>query len=147
MSDQPKVPNWIQQHIDLYRRDPDQGHMWDAAMAGGKGVLPTLLLTSTGAKSGQARVLPLIYGTYKEAVTIIASKGGAPSHPAWYLNLLANPDCEVQVAHDVFKATARVAQGAERDEIWANMAQVYPPYLDYQAATQRQIPVIVLDRQ
>ena len=147
MSQDAVLPNWIQEHIDLYHRDPDKGHMWDAAMAGGSGVLPTLLLTSIGAKSGLPRVLPLIYGNHQESVTIIASKGGAPSHPAWYLNLLANPECQVQVAHDKFKAVARIAQGAQRQQIWDNMVQVYAPYEAYQAATERLIPVVVLERQ
>lgn len=141
------VPSWIQDHIDLYLRDPDQGHMWDSSGAGGDIVLPTLLLTTTGAKSGQERLLPLIYGKHGDNVTIIASKGGAPEHPAWYLNLAANPDCQVQVAHDKFKARARVATGAEREQIWDHMVSVYSPYTAYQAATERQIPVIVLERQ
>lgn len=147
MSKSTVVPSWIQDHIELYQRDPDKGHMWDSSGAGGDMVLPTLLLTSTGAKSGEPRLLPLIYGKQGDNVTIIASKGGAPEHPAWYLNLMANPDCQVQVAHDKFSARARVAQGTEREEIWEHMVSFYPPYTAYQAATDRKIPVIVLERQ
>ena len=139
------LPSWIQAHIDLYLADPEKGHMWDASVGGGKGPTPTLLLTTTGAKSGKKRLLPLIYGEHGDAVVIIASKGGAPEHPAWYINLVANPEVEVQVAARKFKATARIAQGAERDALWQRMVDVYPPYTDYQNATEREIPVVVLD--
>ena len=145
MSETAKLPQWIVDHIELYQRDPDKGHMWDSAAAGGKAILPTLLLTTTGAKSGEARVLPLIYGRHNGLVTIIASKGGAPTHPAWFVNLQANPTCDVQVAHEKFTARARVAEGAERQEIWDHMVTVYSPYTAYQAATEREIPVIVLE--
>jgi deazaflavin-dependent oxidoreductase (nitroreductase family) len=140
------LPDWIRDHIDLYRRDPDAGHLWDASAAGVRGKVPTLLLTTTGRKSGNASVLPLIYGNSNSGPVIIASKGGAPSHPAWYLNLAAQPECEVQVARDVFKAVARVATGAEREQLWAEMAAVFPPYNDYAGRTDREIPVVVLER-
>ena len=77
---------------------------------------------------------------------IIASKGGAPAHPLWYLNLQANPECEVQAGTEVTKAMARVAQGAERQDLWEQLAEIYPPYLDYQKyAGEREIPVVVLE--
>ena len=140
------LPDWIKAHIELYMKDPEAGHMWDSSALGGPGVLPTLLLTTTGAKSGKQRLLPLIYGTHEGKHVIIASKGGAPSHPAWYVNLAANPSCEVQVAADRYTAQARVAEGEERQAIWDMMVGVYPPYTDYQNATDRQIPVVVLER-
>jgi deazaflavin-dependent oxidoreductase (nitroreductase family) len=146
MTDNAKLPGWITEHIALYEKDPDAGHMWDSSALGGPGVLPTLLLTTTGAKSGQPRVLPLIYGKRGDDVVIIASKGGAPSHPAWFVNLEANPACRVQVARDVFDATARIAEGEERKELWEMMVDVYSPYTDYQNATAREIPVVVLER-
>jgi deazaflavin-dependent oxidoreductase (nitroreductase family) len=90
-------------------------------------------------------LLPLIYKQVNNGFVIIASKGGAPTHPAWYLNLLANPDCEIQVAHDHYRVTARTAQGDERETLWRQLAEIYPPYNDYQAATTRKIPVVVLD--
>ena len=146
MSTQPNLPSWIQDHVELYKKDPDKGHHWDASLAGGKGMLTTLLLTSTGRKSGEPRVLPLIYKKIGDAYVIIASKGGYPSHPAWYLNLEANPDCHIQVAHDHFDARMRVAEGAERDDIWAQMVELYAPYADYQvSAGDRVIPVVVLE--
>jgi deazaflavin-dependent oxidoreductase (nitroreductase family) len=77
---------------------------------------------------------------------VVASKGGAPAHPAWYLNLEADPDVEVQVKADKFKARARTATGTERATLWAKMVDIYPPYADYQKKTDRQIPLVVLQR-
>jgi proline iminopeptidase len=76
---------------------------------------------------------------------VIASKGGMPTHPLWYRNLEAQPDCELQVGAKRMRARARVAAGAERERLWQQLAGIYPPYLDYQKATQRTIPVVVLD--
>jgi deazaflavin-dependent oxidoreductase (nitroreductase family) len=140
-----ELPGWIMEHVQQYRADPDKGHMWDSTFAGGPGLLPTLLLSTTGRKSGRTSVLPLIYKKVDAGYVIIASKGGAPAHPAWYLNLLANPDSEIQVAHDHYDVTARTAEGEERESLWAQLAEVYPPYKDYQASTDRKIPVVVLE--
>ena len=140
------LPGWIQEHIKLYLEDPDKGHMWDSSVAGGPGPLPTLLLTMTGAKSGQKRMLPLIYQKVGDRYVIIASKGGAPDHPAWYINLVKTPDCHIQVGKDQFDCVARTADSPEREELWEKMAAIYPPYNDYQdAAGSRVIPVVVLD--
>lgn len=136
---------WIAKHIELYRTDPEKAHMWDSKEAGGSGLLPTLLLTTTGRKSGEPRPLPLIYGKLGESYIIIASKGGMPTHPVWYLNLQAKPECDLKVGAKSVSARARVASGEERGRIWTQMAEIYPPYLDYQKATEREIPVIVLD--
>jgi deazaflavin-dependent oxidoreductase (nitroreductase family) len=109
-------------------------------------MLTTLLLTTTGRKSGNALVLPLIYRpTGDGGYCIIASKGGAPAHPAWFLNLQADPNVHIQVANDKYDAVARVAEGEEREKLWQLMVDYYAPYTDYQAATDRQIPVVVLD--
>ena len=140
-----ELPDWITSHIQLYREDPDKGHLWDSTFAGGPGLLQTLLLHTTGRKSGRASVLPLIYKKVGNDFVIIASKGGAPTHPAWYLNLLADPDCEIQVAHDHFRVRARTEEGDERESLWQQLAEIYPPYKDYQAATTRKIPVVVLE--
>lgn len=149
MHDQPLpegLPDWIAVHIRQYYEDPEAGHDWDSTPVGGPGVLPCLLLFTTGRKSGATRVLPLIYGKSNGGFVIIASKGGAPSHPAWYMNLLAQPECEVQVKHDRFKVVARTASGEERETLWRQLAEIYPPYNDYQVvAGERQIPVVVLD--
>lgn len=136
---------WIAAHIELYKTDPEKAHLWDSSELGGPGLLPTLLLTTTGRKSGEPRVAPLIYGEHGDSFVIIASKGGMPSHPIWYLNLEADLNCEIQVGARHLQARARVAEGAEREEIWKHMVGVYPPYVDYQANTERKIPVVVLD--
>ena len=115
MSELPSgLPQWIADHIKLYREDPDKAHMWDSSLAGGDGLLPTLLLTSTGRKSGDPRPLPLIYKKVGSGYVVIASKGGAPAHPAWYLNLVGEPNCHVQVGRDKMDASARTASGTER---------------------------------
>ena len=143
-----KLPDWMQKHLDAYlATDGAEGHMWDSAPVGGPGPIPTLLLTTTGRKSGKPSLLPLIYGDSEAGPVIIASKGGAPTHPAWYLNLEANPEVEVQILGDRFKARARTVTGAARQELWEQLARIYPPYNDYQAKTSREIPVVVLERQ
>ena len=140
------LPDWIRDHVALYLKDGEAGHYWDASLGGGQGMLTTLLLFTTGRKSGKQSILPLIYRpTGDGGYCVIASKGGAPAHPAWFLNLEANPGVQVQVANDRFDAVARVAQGEERERLWQLMVDYYAPYTDYQAATQRQIPVVVLD--
>ncbi len=136
---------WIAEHRNKYLADGDAGHMWDSSAAGGPGLLPTLLLTTIGRKSGKESIMPLLYGKVTGGYAIIASKGGAPKHPGWYHNLRAQDQVQVQVAKDVFSASARVASGAEREQIWAQMSAMYPPYVDYQAKTSREIPVIVLE--
>ncbi len=140
------LPDWIKTHLELYLADGEAGHLWDASDAGGEGMLTTLLLFTTGRKSGRTSILPLLYRpTGDGGYCIIASKGGAPSHPAWYLNLEADPNVHLKVVNDEFDAVARVAEGEERERLWQLMVEFYPPYTDYQAATDRQIPVVVLD--
>lgn len=139
------LPRWIDDHVELYLKDPEKGHEWDSSHVGGPGILPTLLLYTKGRKSGQIRPLPLIYGKSGDKFIIIASRGGAPEHPAWYENLLQEPQCEIQVASRRYKVIAHTASGAEREAMWQQLAQIYPTYNDYQAATKRQIPVVVLE--
>ena len=140
------LPVWIKEHIDMYLADGDAGHLWDASLGGGEGMLTTLLLTTTGRKSGNQLIIPLIYRPAGNGgFCVIASKGGAPSHPAWYLNLEANPNVHLKVINEEFKAVARVAEGDERSRLWNMMVDYYAPYTDYQASTERQIPVVVFD--
>jgi len=140
------VPGWVKEHIELYLDDGEAAHLWDARLGGGEGMLTTLLLTTKGRKSGKQQMIPLIYRpTGNGGYCVIASKGGAPSHPAWYLNLEADPEIEVKVANEKFKALARVAQGDERERLWNTMVDYYAPYTDYQASAGRVIPVVVLD--
>ncbi|MCP4006283.1 MAG: nitroreductase family deazaflavin-dependent oxidoreductase [bacterium] len=136
---------WIAEHIELYRKDPEKAHIWDSTPLGGPGDLPTLLLTTTGRKSGEPRSLPLIYGNFGNGYVVIASKGGLPDHPLWYRNLKATPECDLMVGAKAVSARARVAEGEERERIWTQMVGIYPPYVDYQKATERTIPVVVLD--
>jgi len=105
-----------------------------------------LLLTTIGAKSGQARTNPAAYTTDGDHIIIIASKGGAPTNPDWYYNLKANPMVTVELGRERFQARAVVAEGAERDRLFTQMAQVMPGFADYQRNTNRQIPVIILER-
>ena len=134
-----RPPGWQQEHARRYVASGGQdGHIWEG--------VPTLLLTTTGRRSGQARTTPLIYGRDGERYLIVASRGGAPSHPAWYDNLSAQPEVQVQVMADRFKARARTASAAERAALWKTMAAIWPPYDEYQARTARQIPVVILER-
>lgn len=139
------LPDWISDHLALYRDDPESGHDWDSTHLGGPGVLPCLLLTTTGRKSGEAKIMPLIYLKADTGYVVIGSKGGAPTHPAWYLNMVSQPACEIQIRSEHLKVTARTTEGEEREALWQKMAEIYPPYDDYQAATDRAIPVVVLE--
>ena len=137
------LPDWIRDHIRRYlESDGADGHMWDL---GGPGLVPTLLLTTKGRKSGKPQLLPLIYGKTENGYAIVASKGGAPSHPAWYLNLTAHPEVEVQVEAERFRARARTATEAERSTLWDQMVGIFSPYADYQKRTEREIPVVILE--
>jgi deazaflavin-dependent oxidoreductase (nitroreductase family) len=128
-----------QEHVNRYRAtDGKEGHDWQGTQ--------TLLLTTTGRKSGEPRTTPLIYAPYGDAFTIVASKGGADEPPAWYLNLSERPEVEVQVKGDRFKATARTAGAEEKAEIWPTMVSEWPAYDDYQASTEREIPIVILER-
>jgi|SRR6185436_3170497 deazaflavin-dependent oxidoreductase (nitroreductase family) len=142
------LPKWIVDHINLYKTDPAKAHLWDSSRGGGTGLLPTLLLTTKGRKSGQEISIPLIYGRHGPAYVVIASKGGAPDHPDWYKNLTADPMCHIQVSTDAHTAKARTAAGDERAKLWTQMQKIYPPYDDYQrTAKDREIPVVVLEPQ
>ena len=129
-----------QEHVDRYRATGgEEGHEWRPGV-------PTLLLTTTGRKSGEARTTPLIYGEDGANHVVVASKGGAPEHPAWFKNLDADPSVRVQVGPDEFAAGARVATGEERERLWKLMSGIWPDYDDYATKTDREIPVVVLER-
>jgi deazaflavin-dependent oxidoreductase (nitroreductase family) len=128
-----------QEHIDRYvATDGEEGHDWEGTQA--------LILTTTGRRSGEQRRSPLIYGRHGDDYLVVASKGGAPEHPAWYLNLEANPEVEVQVKGDKFHALARAATPEEKAELWPIMTKEWPAYDGYQEKTERPIPVVVLER-
>ena len=129
-----------EEHVRRYRETGGEvGHIW---RRGSK----TLLLTTTGRTTGEPRTTPLIYEDADGAYVIVASKGGAPQHPGWYRNLVKNPDVEVQVRDEVFRARARTAEGEERERLWRRAAQQWPDYDAYQRKTDREIPVVVLER-
>jgi deazaflavin-dependent oxidoreductase (nitroreductase family) len=127
-------------HVRRYRETGGEvGHIWREGST-------ILLLTTTGRTSGEKRTVPLIYARDGERYVIIASKGGAPDHPGWYKNLDKEPDVELQVKSEVFPARAHTAQGEERERLWRKANEVWPQYADYEKRTQRQIPVVVLER-
>jgi deazaflavin-dependent oxidoreductase (nitroreductase family) len=105
-----------------------------------------LLLTTTGAKSGQHRTTPMMYIPDGDRVLVIASNAGAPTHPDWYRNLVAHPEVTVEVGSETFDGTAVVAEGSERQRLWTRIVELYPFFADHQAKITRQIPVIVLER-
>jgi deazaflavin-dependent oxidoreductase (nitroreductase family) len=129
-----------QEHVRRYRETGGEvGHIWKEGST-------VLLLTTTGRKTGAETTTPLIYASDGDRYVIIASKGGAPNDPGWYRNLAKTPEVEVQVLDDVFHARARTAEGAERDQLWAKANEVWPHYAEYQEKTDREIPVVVLER-
>jgi proline iminopeptidase len=128
------------EHVERYRAtDGEEGFDW---LEGSQ----ILLLTTTGRKSGEPTTSALIFGMDGDNPVIVASKGGAPEHPGWYKNLEKNPDVEVQIKGDVFRARARDAEGEERERLWALMNTHWSHYDEYQTKTDRQIPVVVLER-
>jgi deazaflavin-dependent oxidoreductase (nitroreductase family) len=122
-----------------------RGHIMDLTHAGARGLLPTLLLKTSGRRTGKALIVPLIYGIYGDEWVVVGSKGGALTHPAWFLNLEARPEVSFQVATQAFRASWRLAEGNERTPVWAYMEHLYPPYATYlQAAGNRTIPLVML---
>ncbi len=143
----PNLPGWMVDHANRYLSSGGtEGHMYTVTPPGhAEMIVPSLLLTTTGRKSGEKYMFPLFYGKTGDSYIVVASKGGAPEHPGWYRNLLANPDVEVQVGTAKIKAHARTATGEERTRLWATALKFWPPYADYQLKTEREIPVVVLD--
>ena len=107
---------------------------------------PLLLLTTTGARSGQRRTTPMMYIPDRDRLLVVASNAGAPAHPDWYRNLAAHPQASVEVGKETYAATAQVLEGAERARLWAMIVEQYPFFADHQAKISRQIPVIALER-
>lgn len=127
------------EHVERYLATGGrEGHDWQGTQC--------LILTTTGRRSGQSRQTPLIYGQSDGEYVVVASKGGAPDHPGWYKNLAADPHVQVQVLDDRFAATARTAAGDERARLWQVMTAQWPAYDEYRQKTDREIPVVVLER-
>ncbi|SFI91518.1 deazaflavin-dependent oxidoreductase, nitroreductase family [Amycolatopsis sacchari] len=128
------------EHVRRYEEtDGEEGHDWQPGV-------PALILTTKGRKTGEDRKFALIYQEVDGDYVIVASKGGDPKHPGWYLNLQANPEVKVQVKADRFTARARTANDAEREKLWPVMTKVWPAYDEYQEKTDRKIPVVILER-
>ncbi|MBM3671351.1 MAG: nitroreductase family deazaflavin-dependent oxidoreductase [Actinobacteria bacterium] len=124
-------------HVRAYRdTDGETGYMWNGA--------PSLLLTTTGRKTGQPRTSPLIFARDGDDYLIVASMGGAPMHPQWYLNLEANPSAEIQVKAEHLNVTARTASDDEKPRLWEIVNDAWPNYEGYQTRTERKIPVVIL---
>ena len=129
---------WVREHSERYAATGgEDGHEWNG--------VPTLLLTTLGRRSGQPRRQALIYGRDGDTYIVVASKGGAPTNPLWYENLVAHPEVRVQVKDEKFAARARDATPEERPRLWQLMTSLWPAYDDYQTKTKRQIPLVVLE--
>lgn len=134
------MPLFGKDHVDQYRAtDGQTGYDWVNGTT-------ILLLTTTGRKSGKRYTSPLIFREHNGSYVIVASKGGAPEAPDWYQNLQADPNVVVQIKGDEFPAHARTADADEKPQLWKLMTEVWPDYDSYQAKTERQIPVVVLER-
>jgi deazaflavin-dependent oxidoreductase (nitroreductase family) len=129
-----------QEHVRRYRAtDGAEGHRWREGST-------VLLLTTAGRRTGNESTTPLIYDLDGDDVVVVASKGGAPRHPGWYRNLSVHPEVGVQIQGDRFRARARTARGEERERLWRQMNRMWPHYDEYQRRTEREIPVVVLER-
>jgi deazaflavin-dependent oxidoreductase (nitroreductase family) len=134
---QPDLALLGEEHVQRYREtDGEVGYLWNG--------VPTLLLTTTGRKTGRSRTTPLIFNRDGDDYLVVASMGGAPSHPNWYLNLTAQPDTEIQVRAEHLPVTAHTASPDEKPRLWAIVAEQWPNYDVYQSRTTREIPVVVL---
>src|SRR5882724_3743900 len=137
--------NWKEEHLNLYLGSGGtEGHIVNLTDIGGHKLTTTLLLQYVGRKSGKTMITPLIYGDIGGEAVIVASKGGADQHPAWYLNVRDGKELSFQIASQAFRATWREPAGAERTKVWDFMVGVFPPYTSYQASTQREIPLVML---
>jgi deazaflavin-dependent oxidoreductase (nitroreductase family) len=130
---------FLDEHVRAFREtDGERGYHWRGTTI--------LLLTTTGRVSGEPRTMPLIHRTDGDRWIVVASKGGAPTNPSWFENLRAQPDAEIELPGERIAVRAEAAEGAERERLWKLMTEVWPAYDDYQARTEREIPVVVLSR-
>jgi deazaflavin-dependent oxidoreductase (nitroreductase family) len=138
--DMPDSPmEWVAEHIRAYiETDGREGHLYQG--------WTTLLLTTRGRKSGKPRRTALIYAQDGDRYVLVGSNGGSPRHPAWYLNVVEHPEVAVQVGADKFIARARTATSEEKPALWEQAASAFPLYNTYQAKTDREIPVVIIER-
>jgi deazaflavin-dependent oxidoreductase (nitroreductase family) len=132
------VPDWNSKIIEEFRAN-------DGKVGGPFEGAPLLLLHTVGAKTGQQRVNPMMYQTVPDGYAVFASKGGAPDNPDWYRNLLAHPQVSAEIGTRTVEVKARVAEGGEREKIWAAQKAAYPGFAEYEQKTSRQIPVVILE--
>ncbi|MCV7411604.1 nitroreductase [Mycobacterium florentinum] len=136
--------NWVNDHLETYLASGGtRGHIMDVSAVGGRALTTHCLIKCVGRKSGKVYIRPLIYGNFGGEIVVVASKGGADTHPEWYLNILASKTIGVQIATQAFEATWRKPEGEERHQVWTYMTHLYPPYLTYQRSTGRQIPLVM----
>jgi deazaflavin-dependent oxidoreductase (nitroreductase family) len=137
--------DWKTEHLEMYLGSGGtRGHIVDVSDIGGHKFTTTLLLKYLGRKSGKTIITPLIYGDIGGEVVIVASKGGADHHPAWYLNVVASKELQFQIATQAYRANWREPRGGERAKVWDFMVGVFPPYKSYQASTAREIPLVMM---
>lgn len=130
--------DWVAEHTRRYvETNGEDGHFWRG--------IPTLVLTTMGRRSGKPRRNALIYGRDGDNYVVVASKGGADTHPLWYLNLTADPEVRLQVGADKLSARASTASPEEKTRLWPVMTAIFPNYAEYEAKTSRDIPVVVLE--
>ena len=141
----PNLPGWMLEHTNRYLSSGGtDGHMYTVTPPGySEMIVPSLLLTTTGRKSGEKFIFPLYYGTDGDTYFVVASKGGAPADPSWFQNLTAEPNAAIQVLDEEIPVRASVAEGTERERLWSLMTEVWPAYDEYQQRTTRQIPVVI----
>ncbi len=137
--------DWITEHREMYLRSGGaQGHIMDITAVGGHNFTTHCMIKYTGRKSGKVFITPLIYGDIGGEVVIVASKGGADNHPAWYLNIRDSKEVEFQIATQAFRASWREPVGDEYTKVWNFMVDVFPAYASYQASTARKIPLVMM---
>jgi deazaflavin-dependent oxidoreductase (nitroreductase family) len=138
--------DWTAKHLATYLESGGaQGHIVDLSEVGGRNFSTHCLIRYAGRKSGQRYIKALIYGNVGGEIVIVASKGGADTHPEWYLNILSCETLDVQIATQAFEATWREPEGDERHQVWEYMCHLYPPYIAYQQSTSRRIPLVMLN--
>ncbi|HVH93838.1 MAG TPA: nitroreductase family deazaflavin-dependent oxidoreductase [Nocardioidaceae bacterium] len=135
---EPSPEQWVRDQVEAYE---SSGGTEGTTLRG----VPVVVVTSVGAKSGRIRKNPVMRVEHDGRYALVASKGGAPSHPTWYHNLVAHPRVEIQDGHDRREYTVRIAEGEERGEWWDRAVAVWPDYADYQTRTDREIPVFIAE--
>lgn len=137
--------DWVTEHREMYLESGGaKGHIMDITPVGGRNFATHCMIKYTGRKSGKVFITPLCYADIGGEVVIVASKGGADEHPAWYLNIREAAEIEFQVATQAFRGTWREPEGDEREKVWNFVADCHPFYASYQASTERQIPLVMM---